>query len=98
APEMVVGIIEPVRVGGPALGDGIGVETGEYECSHNDPTLKDNFQRSYDLYLEDGSGNRSGPFRVRTSWWLGCAHTYDARGSVLALGAALVLASRRRRA
>ena len=54
------------------VGDGEAAFVGEGACSHDDPTLKSDFHRTYDLFVEDGSGNRTGPFEIDTRA-CGCA-------------------------
>jgi hypothetical protein len=54
------------------VSDGIGETIGDGACSDDDPTLKSDFHRSYDVFVEDGSGNRIGPFEIDTRA-CGCA-------------------------
>jgi hypothetical protein len=54
------------------VGDGEGAFVGQGACSHDDATLKSDFHRSYDIFVEDGSGNRIGPFEIDTRA-CGCA-------------------------
>jgi hypothetical protein len=76
---------------------GTTAEIGESVCSHDDATLIGDFHRTYELFVEDGSGNRIGPFEVDTRA-CGCTSAAPLSGwSPVALVAAGLGWRRRRR-
>ncbi len=48
------------------VGNGHGASVAERLCEEQDPSLRRTFHRVYDVFVEDGSGNRIGPFEVDT--------------------------------
>jgi hypothetical protein len=79
------------------VSDGITETIGDGACSDDDPSLKGDFHRAYDLFVEDGSGNRIGPFEVDTRH-CGCAGLPSPAGGVALVFGAALLARRRRSA
>ncbi len=77
------------------VGNGEAAFVGQGACSDDDATLKSAFHRTYDVFVEDGSGNRIGPFEVDTRH-CGCDGVPAPASGLPLLGVAL-LARRRRR-
>jgi len=77
------------------VGDGESAFVGDGACSHDDDTLKSAFHRTYDIFVEDGSGNRIGPFEVDTRQ-CGCAGVPSPANGVALLLVAAMLVHRRR--
>jgi hypothetical protein len=101
ADELFVHAEPRVEGGVPLVGDGVGtsITFGGICGPDEDRSLKGEFHRVYDVFVEDGSGNRIGPFAVdtRDHASAGCAAVELWRGSPLVLAGAVVGLRRRRR-
>ena len=96
---LVVGVADVD--GGPVSFVGLGDFGSVFEsmgesCSHDDSTLLTDFHRTYDVFVEDGSGNRIGPFEVNTRAGCGCASSTPVAAGVWTCLVALATVRRRR--
>jgi MYXO-CTERM domain-containing protein len=66
------------------------------DCSHDDSTLLTDFHGVYDVFVEDGSGNRIGPFEVDTRAGCGCASNTPVAAGLWGVLVALATVRRRR--
>jgi hypothetical protein len=66
-PDELFVTAEPrVRGGETMVGNGVTAHVAEGLCSDEDDSLRREFHRVYDVFVEDGSGNRIGPFEIDT--------------------------------